>query len=141
MAHVKTVKPHLSKLEDRSKKMVLLGYEPGAKAYRVYDPAARRVHVSRDVVFDEDAAWSWSDAEGEKSKEFVVDAAWEMVHQERPSHAMTAPMKATTSPGALARGGRSPATATPATATSPTSTPCTPTPMLPGARDTDRYYA
>jgi len=40
VAHVKTVKPHLSKLEDQSKKMVLLGHEPGAKAYRVYDPAA-----------------------------------------------------------------------------------------------------
>jgi hypothetical protein len=66
---VKTVKPHRSKLEDRSKKMVLLGYKPGAKAYRVHDPVAWRVHVSRDVVFDEDAGWGWSDAEGERSRE------------------------------------------------------------------------
>jgi hypothetical protein len=33
--------------------MVFVGYEPGAKAWRFYDPVARRVHVSRDVVFKE----------------------------------------------------------------------------------------
>lgn len=60
VAHVKTVKPHLKKLDDRSVKMVLLGYEPGAKAYRVFDPVARRVHVTRDIVFDEAAQWDWS---------------------------------------------------------------------------------
>ncbi|KAF0891588.1 hypothetical protein E2562_010579 [Oryza meyeriana var. granulata] len=44
--------------------MVSLGYEEGSKAYRVYDPAANRVHVSRDVVFDEEAKWNWDDAAG-----------------------------------------------------------------------------
>jgi transposase InsO family protein len=53
VVHVKTVKPHLRKLEDQSTKMVLLGYEKGTKAYRVFDPTAQRVHDSRDVVFDE----------------------------------------------------------------------------------------
>lgn len=60
IAHVKDVKPHLKKLQDRSTKMVLLGYEMGAKAYRVFDPTARRVHVSRDVVFDEATQWDWT---------------------------------------------------------------------------------
>ena len=54
--HVKTVKPSLVKLEDRSTKMVILGYEDGTKAYRFYDPARGKVVVSRDVVFDEAAA-------------------------------------------------------------------------------------
>ena len=40
--------------------MVLFGYEPGSAAYRVYQPSTGRVHASRDVVFDEDAAWDWS---------------------------------------------------------------------------------
>ena len=41
--------------------MVLLGYEEGSKAYRLYDPKGGRVVVSRDVVFDKIAAWDWED--------------------------------------------------------------------------------
>ena len=42
IGHVKTVKPGLGKLEDRSTKMVFLGYEDGTKAYQLYDPARGR---------------------------------------------------------------------------------------------------
>jgi hypothetical protein len=31
--------------------MVFIGYEPGVKAWRFYDPVAQHVHVSRDAVF------------------------------------------------------------------------------------------
>jgi len=51
------MKPVLTKLEDRSTPMVLLDYAEGTKAYRVYDPYGDKVLVSRDVVFDEKAAW------------------------------------------------------------------------------------
>ncbi|KAF0894360.1 hypothetical protein E2562_038477 [Oryza meyeriana var. granulata] len=44
--------------------MIFVGYEPGAKAYRCYDPASRRVVVSCDVVFDEAAQWDWSAEDG-----------------------------------------------------------------------------
>jgi hypothetical protein len=40
--------------------MVFLGYEPGTKAYRLYDPTTNRVHVSRNVVFEEGRGWDWS---------------------------------------------------------------------------------
>jgi hypothetical protein len=59
VGHVKDVRPHLKKLADRSTPMVLLGYEPGSKAYHLYDPAGGRVHVSRDIIFDENASWNW----------------------------------------------------------------------------------
>ena len=36
--------------------MVLLGYEEGTKAYRLYDPHGGKVVVSCDVVFDEKVA-------------------------------------------------------------------------------------
>jgi hypothetical protein len=55
--HVKNTKAMLKKLEDRSSKMVFVGYEPGSKAYRAYDPQIGHVHITRDVVFDELAQW------------------------------------------------------------------------------------
>lgn len=58
VVHVKVVKPNLRKLDDRSVPMVFFGYELGSKAYRVYDPVGNRVHVSRDVMFDEEAQWN-----------------------------------------------------------------------------------
>jgi hypothetical protein len=53
---------------------VFLGYEPGSKAYRLYDPVAKRVLVSRDVVFDEGRAWDWkSMTEPVVTSEFFVE--------------------------------------------------------------------
>jgi hypothetical protein len=67
VAHVKSARPFLHKLNDRSTHMVFVGYEPGSKAYMVHDPATRRVHVSRDIVFDEAARWDWSSHGGNKA--------------------------------------------------------------------------
>ena len=36
-------------------------YEEGSKAYRLYDPKRGKVVISRDVVFDEMAAWDVED--------------------------------------------------------------------------------
>ena len=55
IGHVKNTKPFLGKLGDRSTPMVFLGYEDG----RLYDPEGGKVVVSRDVVFDDAAAWEW----------------------------------------------------------------------------------
>jgi hypothetical protein len=65
IVHVKNTKPHLSKLDDRSSRMVFVGYEPGSKAYRAYDPRTGYVHITHDTVFDELAQW-------DKSKEEVA---------------------------------------------------------------------
>jgi hypothetical protein len=58
--YVRNTKPHLNKLEDHGKKMVFAGYEKGTKAYKAYDLVSKKVHVTRDVVFDELAQWDWS---------------------------------------------------------------------------------
>lgn len=47
VVQVKAAGDHLRKLDDRSTPMVCIGYE------------CDRVHVSRDVVFDEGHAWNW----------------------------------------------------------------------------------
>lgn len=50
---------HTKKLDDRSKPMIHLGKEPGTKAYRLYNPVTKIVHVGRYVVFEEKKSWSW----------------------------------------------------------------------------------
>jgi hypothetical protein len=54
VAHIKRGNKQLNKLEDRSMLVVFIGYEPGSKAWRFYNPVTRRVHVSRDAVFEDD---------------------------------------------------------------------------------------
>uniref|UniRef100_A0ACD5X227 Uncharacterized protein n=1 Tax=Avena sativa TaxID=4498 RepID=A0ACD5X227_AVESA len=74
LAHVKTARPQLKKLDDRSTPMVLMGYDVGSKAYKLFDPVSQRAHVSRDVVFDEDASWVWGEqAEAHPANTFTVD--------------------------------------------------------------------
>jgi hypothetical protein len=71
VAHVKNTCPHLPKLDDRSKPMIFVGYEAGSMAYRAYDPATRRLHITRDVVFDEDVKWCWEN--DKTNSEFIVE--------------------------------------------------------------------
>jgi hypothetical protein len=48
---VKKTSPGVEKMSDRSSKMVLLGY-------RFVDPTTERLHVSCDVVFQEERGWN-----------------------------------------------------------------------------------
>ena len=57
IGHVRKTTPILTNLEDRSTPMVFLGYAEGTKAYRLYDPHGDKVLVSRNVMFNEKAAW------------------------------------------------------------------------------------
>ncbi|GJX41925.1 ribonuclease H-like domain, reverse transcriptase, RNA-dependent DNA polymerase [Tanacetum coccineum] len=61
IAYAKVPSQHLTKLDDRSTKMVYLGNEQGSKAYRLFDPITRKICVSRDVKFKEDEIWDWSE--------------------------------------------------------------------------------
>jgi hypothetical protein len=129
VAHVKNTRPNLKKLEDRSTQMVLFGYEPGSAAYRVYDPAARRVQVSRDVVFDEDSSWDWSGAlptDGRRGElesfavEYFCDQSSTSWNATRPEHALD------TGVNGGARSERAPATPAAHGQASSSSTPATP---------------
>ncbi|XP_074337557.1 uncharacterized protein LOC141674757 [Apium graveolens] len=76
LAHMKLPANQVTKLSDRSKMMINLGKEPKTKAYRLYDPENKSVHVSRDVVFEEEKGWdSWGKIEttvGEHQGSFSV---------------------------------------------------------------------
>lgn len=76
MAHIKQPSAHLRKLDDRNKLTVYIGREQGTKASRLYDPEAKKILVSRDVVFEEQEGWSWDNtqeaATGKTSGTFIV---------------------------------------------------------------------
>jgi hypothetical protein len=57
IVYVRNTTLHLKKLEDHGRRMIFVGYKSGSKVYRAYDPIMKRVHVTRDVVFDEQAQW------------------------------------------------------------------------------------
>nr|GEW85952.1 zinc finger, CCHC-type [Tanacetum cinerariifolium] len=58
-AYAKVTKPHLKKLDDRSRELVYLGTEPGSKAYRLLDPVTKEIvnntyeYMSDDDVFEQ----------------------------------------------------------------------------------------
>ncbi|KAI5312229.1 hypothetical protein L3X38_041402 [Prunus dulcis] len=47
------------KLEENSHKCIFVGYGLCEKGYRLCDPRTRKIILSRDVYFDEDASWKW----------------------------------------------------------------------------------
>jgi hypothetical protein len=119
VAHVRSARPFLRKLDDRSTPMVFVEYEPRSKAYRVYDLAMRRVHVSRDVMFDEAASWDWSGHGGNEADGgdgFVV----EYTTSPTPRAAAAVELDdAGTSTGSFAASPTSPVTAMPLPSASP----------------------
>ncbi|KAF8672420.1 hypothetical protein HU200_049631 [Digitaria exilis] len=123
VAHVKTTTPHLKKLDDRSLRMIFVGYEPGSMAYRAYDPATGRVHISRDVVFDESAQWSWPDGDDGGEQDFTIDGLPESTPEviitmtsttAHPGAASPAASTPVSTPGHASRGATPAALATPA---------------------------
>lgn len=50
------------KLDDKSIKCMLLGVSEESKAYKLYDPIKKKIWISKDVKFQEDAVWDWGEA-------------------------------------------------------------------------------
>ncbi|BBH09623.1 ADP glucose pyrophosphorylase large subunit 1 [Prunus dulcis] len=53
------------KLDDKSEKCILVGYSEKAKAYKLFNPLTNKIIVSRDVKFNEEDAWNWSEAKNQ----------------------------------------------------------------------------
>ncbi|KAB2603956.1 retrovirus-related Pol polyprotein from transposon TNT 1-94 [Pyrus ussuriensis x Pyrus communis] len=49
------------KLDAKSTKGVFVGYATCEKGYRVLDPICKKLILSRDIVFDEEASWNWKE--------------------------------------------------------------------------------
>jgi hypothetical protein len=101
LAHVKVTRPGHMKLEDQSKKTILIGYEPGSKAYQCYDPTTKHIIISRDVIFDEAGAWRWDDTKRDvvsTIKPFSLEYETEVIHDVAPASPPPTPQQAPTSP-------------------------------------------
>jgi hypothetical protein len=72
VVHVKDTTPNLKKLDEHNRRMIFIGYEPGSKAFRAYGPLTRKIHVTRDVIFDEQAQWDWAQG-GERGEDASTD--------------------------------------------------------------------
>ena len=81
-----------TKLDPKSRKCIFLGYADGVKGYRLWDPTARKVIISRDIIF----------AENDKQMEQKNDGTKEVVSiqlnegendssEAEPEHAEQAP--------------------------------------------------
>ncbi|GLU18737.1 hypothetical protein SLE2022_350210 [Rubroshorea leprosula] len=70
-----------TKLDDKCKKYVFVGYDYRTKRYRLYDPEGGKAVISRDVDFDEEAMWDWKSQE--ENYEFLPSFAEEDDEEER----------------------------------------------------------
>jgi hypothetical protein len=53
--------------------MVFLGYAEGTKGYRMYDPVSKKLHITRDVIFEENKGWDWcSTSDDQNRPEFLI---------------------------------------------------------------------
>ncbi|KAK2442007.1 putative mitochondrial protein [Trifolium repens] len=59
LAHVHIHDVHRKKLDDKSIPCFLLGISEESKGYKLYDPSAKKVIVSKDVIFEESKGWKW----------------------------------------------------------------------------------
>ena len=71
LVHMKIPANQVQKLDDRSKQVINLGKEPGTKGYRLYDPENNRVHISRDVTFEETKPWPWNRQDGVNDMQII----------------------------------------------------------------------
>lgn len=60
------------KLDDKSVKCVFLGVSEPTKAYKLFNPTTNQVITSRDVIFDEENIWDWSE-KGKQQKQIILD--------------------------------------------------------------------
>ncbi|KAK4406351.1 Retrovirus-related Pol polyprotein from transposon TNT 1-94 [Sesamum angolense] len=62
--HIITEKRH--KLEEKTEKGIFLGYSTQSKGYGIYNLKTKKLIISRDVEFDEDAMWNWDEEKVER---------------------------------------------------------------------------
>lgn len=90
------LKEKRQKLDEKSIKCILVGYFEASKVYRCYDPLSGKVHISRDVLFEEGGLTNQENGVEDTTPEFQVNEDYE------PPHNTTPPCPQPLSPSLLA---------------------------------------
>ncbi|GJZ83863.1 zinc finger, CCHC-type containing protein, partial [Tanacetum coccineum] len=69
IAYAKVPSQDLTKLDDRSIRMISLGSDPRSKAYHLFGQIKNKICVNQDVKFKEDETWDWE----EYTKDFNLE--------------------------------------------------------------------
>ena len=91
-AYVHVSSDERSKLDAKSKQCVFLGYQKGVKGFKLWDPKANKIVISRDVVFDEKAMLQRTQEEQKQvpencsTNENVVQVELEEYDREKDTH-------------------------------------------------------
>ena len=67
-AYVHVQEQQRSKLDPKSKQCIFFGYEKGMKGYKLWDPVARQIVISEDVVFNEEHMLNLNRVEVQKTR-------------------------------------------------------------------------
>jgi hypothetical protein len=63
VAYAKIPDARRTKLDDKSEKCIFFGYDERRMGYKLYNPITKKIIMSRDVIFEEDKSWQWTDDE------------------------------------------------------------------------------
>jgi len=97
VAYIQVPEVKKKKLDNHNEKCIFIGYSEESKVYKLYNPLTKKLVVSRDVVFNEAEAWSWSNEETIKEQP-VMNEHDEPLHEIPPPATPPSPQHATLSP-------------------------------------------
>ncbi|KAL0334102.1 UNVERIFIED_CONTAM: Retrovirus-related Pol polyprotein from transposon TNT 1-94 [Sesamum angustifolium] len=80
--HIPIEKRH--KLEEKTEKGIFLGYNTQSKGYRIYNLKTKKLIISRDIEFDEDAMWNWDEEKVERQSVMILKETQKTRRRNRP---------------------------------------------------------
>ncbi|KAG6528166.1 hypothetical protein ZIOFF_010316 [Zingiber officinale] len=85
-----------NKFDDKSEKCIFIGYSERSKAYKLYNPKTKKIVISRDVLFDEDA--SFDDPKGKENDIYIPSYSEQESEEDNSSHSPRNSPSSSTSP-------------------------------------------
>lgn len=98
VAHVHIPDQHRIKLDNKSKRCVLLGVSDESKAYRLFDPISKKIITSTYVIFEEQKHWNWEKNEEDTTQD-ALDVEAETEEEAAENNDIDHTMQAATHPG------------------------------------------